>query len=92
MKFNVLMECGAGFRGVSQAPEDNKMPFRVFDSDGARRPIHENGDKANCLDCKCRRKAKRKQDKYYIKADKKLHRAPTGISICCHFTKIEKLT
>jgi hypothetical protein len=93
-KYNVLMACGAGFLDVEYKPteEDQTFPFRVLCNEGElRRPLHKDGKRARCLDCKCKRKAKRKQDMFFTEEDKQLKRRPTGISVTCHISEIEEL-
>ena len=89
-KYNVLMACGAGFFDVSKKPnaEDRTFPFRVWVNDGTlvRWPEYEDGKNPACLECKCRRKAKRKEDMFFKESDTT---RPTGISVCCFVDKIE---
>lgn len=91
-KYNVLMACGAGFFGVKCVPseEDQTFPFMTWVNDGtlSRPPKHEDGKPARCLECKCRRKAKRKQDMFFKDSDTT---RPTGISVCCFVDKIEEV-
>jgi len=94
-KYNVVMACGAKFRGMGcKFPIEGGEKLVVYNNE---EPVHhhatfDDGKEAHCtFGCPTKRKGKRKQDKFFTSEDKNQHRVPTGVIVVCMPVENEKL-
>ena len=101
-KYKIVFACGAMHSGemeeknlVREFGNGDELPFAVWgqNQDGltyAKSPRHEDDTRAACISCQCRRKAKRKESKFFPDNYEKTKRF--GESISCHPVAVEIFT
>lgn len=78
-KYDIFFSCGFGYRGAKEVrPIGTRILVNANDGSVKNPPKDEHGKIANCYDCPCKRKAKRKEDMFFSEADHMRGSRPTG--------------
>jgi hypothetical protein len=82
--YDVFMACGCGYRGVHEkASLGVRLGVSANDGSIKMSPLDDKGTSANCCFCEYKKRAKRKEMKFYSEADRMRGSRPTGKYISC---------